>query len=251
MSRLRFRCVLFFFLLACAPSVWAQQPQHRPPAVPLITHNPYFSIWSDYDKLTDGPTKHWTGSPQPLTSIVRIDGKPFRIMGSQPRDVPALPQTALSVEATHTLYTFQGSGVEVQLSFFTPAFPQDMSLLSRPVTYITWTAHSLDGAQHTVDAMLDVAPVIAVDTAEQAVTWGRSQTGSMTVLNVGSRDQRMLEKRGDNLRVDWGYFHLGVPHDEHADALEIGGGDLRTALDNFGKGSTVSSADDMLSLIHI
>ncbi len=249
MSRSPLRCILFLCLFACAgllkAQLEAQQPQHRPPAVPLVTHNPYFSIWSDFDKLTDGPTRHWTGSPQPLTSLVRVDGKAFRIMGNQPRGMDALPQTAVSVEATHTTYTFQGAGIELQLSFFTPAFPQDMSLLSRPVTFITWTAHSLDGAQHTVDAMLDVSPILAVNTEADAVTWGRSETGSMTVLNVGSRDQRVLDKRGDNLRVDWGYFHLGVPHGEHADAVAIGGPDLRPALESFAKNGTVSATDDM------
>jgi hypothetical protein len=38
-------------LLAGAMS-WAQQ-QQRPPAVPLVTHDPYFSVWSMADKLTD------------------------------------------------------------------------------------------------------------------------------------------------------------------------------------------------------
>ena len=203
-------------LLAQQPQQ-SQQPQRRPPAVPLITHNPYFSIWSDYDKLTDGPTRHWTGSPQPLTSIVRVDGKPYRIMGGGRRDTtPAMPQTAVTVDATHTDYTFEGAGVQVILSFFTPAFPQDMTLLSRPVTYLTWTAKSVDGSPHTVDALLDVSPIVAVNTEMDAETWGRSETATSEVLNIGSRDQQVLGKRGDNLRIDWGYFHLAAPKDEHA-----------------------------------
>src|SRR5579859_1019143 len=63
---------------------------------------------------------------QRLSGIVRIDGKPFRYMGDGPRDVPALPQTGVTVSATHTIYRFTGEGVDLILTFFTPAFPQDL-----------------------------------------------------------------------------------------------------------------------------
>ena len=233
--------LLLALLFCCAGTLLAQQPQHRPPAVPLIAHNPYFSVWSDFDKLTDGPTRHWTGSPQPLTSVVRVDGRPYRIMGGGRRDtVPAMPQTAVDVEATHTDYTFEGAGVQVVLSFFTPAFPQDLTLLSRPVTYLTWTAKSLDGGAHTVDALLDVNPVIGVNTEMEAETWGRSETATSEVLNIGSRDQRVLGKRGDNLRIDWGYFHLAAPQDEHAALAESA-----HAMEGFVENGSLAGDDDM------
>ncbi len=237
----------FLPLLCLLPSAaLAQQTQHRPPAVPLIAHNPYFAVWSDYDKLTDGPTRHWTGSPQPFDSLVRIDGKPFRIMGGGPREIPALDQTAVEVQATHTTYTFKGAGIELQLAFFTPAFPQDMDLLSRPVTYITWTAHSLDSAPHTVDVLLDVSPVIAVNTQEEAVTWGRSQTAGLQILNVGSRDQRLLDQRGDNLRADFGYFHLAVPTGEQASLALLGGGPGEPgAVEQFATKGALDTTDAM------
>ena len=83
---------------------------------------------------------HWTGKPHRLTSLVRIDGKAFRLMGKEPADVPALPQTGLEVLPTRTIYTFEGEGVRLTLTFMTAALPDDLMIYSRPVTYLTWRA---------------------------------------------------------------------------------------------------------------
>jgi hypothetical protein len=185
--------------------------QQRPPAVPLIAHDPYFSVWSMNDQLTDGPTRHWTGKPQRLSGIVRIDGKPFRYMGDEPRDTPALPQTPLAVAATHTVYKFAGEGVDLTLTFFTPAFPQNLDLLSRPVTYLSWKVASTDSKAHDVALLLDASPMLAVNEDNEAATWGRLRTASLDELHLGSRDQHVLNRSGDDLRIDWGYFRLCVP----------------------------------------
>jgi hypothetical protein len=185
--------------------------QERPPAVPLVTHDPYFSLWSMNDKLTDGPTRHWTGKPQPLVGLIRIDGKNYRYMGDFPEEAPALPQKGLSVAATHTIYQFSGQGITLTLTFFTPAFPQDLDLLSRPVTYLTWKVTSEDGKPHDVSLLLDASPLLAVNEGNEAATWGRLRTASLDTLQLGSRDQRVLNRSGDDLRIDWGYFHLCVP----------------------------------------
>jgi hypothetical protein len=199
----------------------AQGPQQRPPAVPLITSNPYFSVWSMADKLTEQDTKHWTGARQPIVGLARIDGKTYRFMGMMGRGggpgggVPAMEQTALKVTPTHTIYTFQADQVTLTVTFFTPAFPKDLDVLSRPVTYLTLSATG--PGDHDVTALIDVDPVIAVNTADEAVIWSRSRAQGLTVLNAGSRDQRILNRSGDDLRIDWGYFHLAAPDGEGAE----------------------------------
>ena len=202
-------CFSVFFLgVVCAVS------QQRAPATPLITHNPYFSIWSATDNLTDSDTTHWTGKPQPITGIARIDGKPFRFMGHNPDSIPAMQQVSSSIMPTHTYYEFRQGGVELELTFFTPAIMSDLDLLSRPVTYLTWRIRATDGTAHRASVLIDVDPVIAVnDPSEQVISF-RNHTAHLNVLSVGSRDQNILNRSGDNLCIDWGYFHLAVPKDE-------------------------------------
>lgn len=55
----------------------------RVPSVPLLTSDPYFSIWSPYDQLNDGTTKHWSNAEKPLLGAIRVDGNLYRFMGKQ------------------------------------------------------------------------------------------------------------------------------------------------------------------------
>ncbi len=193
-----------------------QQQTFRPPAVPLIAHDPYLSIWSMSDRLTDENTKHWTGTEQPLTSLVRVDGTAYRIMGRDPRAVPALPQQSVEVLPTRTIYNFEGAGVHLKLTFLTPALPRDLDVLSRPVTYMVWDARAVDGKQHELAVYLDASAALAVNTADQPVTWSRFQLSGMEAMRLGSQQQPVLEKDGDNLRIDWGYLYIAAGSDAHA-----------------------------------
>src|ERR1700680_1956965 len=111
---------------------FARAQTARPPAVPLVTHDPYFSIWSMSDHLNDGPTRHWTGKAQRLTGLFRIDGNVFRWMGDAPRSVAALPETSLTVTPTRTVYQFAGQGISLEVAFLSLLLPSDPDVMSRP-----------------------------------------------------------------------------------------------------------------------
>ncbi len=198
--------------LLLIPSLATASDAFRPPAVPLVACDPYFSIWSQADKLTDTDTTHWTGKPHRIASLVRIDGKPYRLMGTTPAEVPAIDQTSVKVLPTRTIYAFEGAGTRLTLTFLTPALPEDMDLLSRPVTYLTWEAQSLDGRKHEVAVYLEAASEIAVNEPRQPTVWSSQKMGSLVALSCGSVEQPVLGKRGDDLRIDWGYLYVAAPN---------------------------------------
>ncbi|HEY3282904.1 MAG TPA: DUF4965 domain-containing protein [Armatimonadota bacterium] len=196
--------------LFCGSALSAEpaDPNLRPPSVPLIACDPYFSVWSGADRLTDTETVHWTGKPHPLHSLIKIDGSAFRLMGAQPAAVPAMPQTSVEVLPTRTIYTFADDRLTVTLTFTTPALPEDLDVLSRPVTYVTWKAQSRDGKPHTVSLYLDASSALAVNTMDQPVICTVQTVGPVTAAIAGSTAQPILAKRGDDLRIDWGYLYV-------------------------------------------
>ena len=49
-----------------------------------------------------------------------------------------------------------------------------------------------------------------MNTPDQPVTGSRFDVENLSVLAFGSQEQRVLEKSGDDLRIDWGYFYLAA-----------------------------------------
>src|SRR5215472_7476729 len=156
----------------------------RPPSVPLVACDPYFSIWSPADKLTDTDTAHWTGKAQRLTSLVRIDGKAYRIMGAHPENVPPLPQSSLQILPTRTIYAFDGAGIHLTLTFLTADLPDDIDLLSRPVTYLTWEAQATDGQKHNVSVYFDASSEVAVNEPNQPVNFQKADISKIQAWSV-------------------------------------------------------------------
>jgi Domain of unknown function (DUF4965)/Domain of unknown function (DUF5127)/Domain of unknown function (DUF1793)/Domain of unknown function (DUF4964) len=224
-----------------AVAALADPADGRPPAVPLVACDPYFSVWSCADRLTDDVTRHWTGKKQALSSLVRIDGKAFRLMGSEPSAVPPLPQVGLRVLPTRTIYQFEGPETQITLTFLTPSLPEDLDVLARPLTYLTWDVRSRDGKEHEVSLYFSASSELAVNTQDQRVTWGLEPVEGLEVLKVGSEDQGVLRRKGDDLRIDWGHAYAAARRGE---AVATIGPDL-ACLESFVQAGRLPAEGDL------
>lgn len=183
----------------------------RPPSVPLVTVDPFFSVWSPANKLTDAPTEHWSGARQPINAVLRVDGKAYRLLGTEPADAPALPQTGVTVWPLRTVATFSDGAVDAELVFATPLLTDNLDVFSRPVTYVTLKAKARDGQPRAFQFEVDVAAAIAVGDDTQRVVFGEAQIDGLDARSMGRDTQPVLGRSGDRIRIDWGYFWIAAP----------------------------------------
>lgn len=182
----------------------------RAASVPLITVDPFFSVWSPADKLTDNDTVHWTGRRHAMIGMVKIDKKTYRFLGQLKHtnyrtycyDISTLPQTGLDITPTASIYTFENDEVKLTVTFRSPLLLDDMVLFSRPVSYIEYTAE-LKG-EHDFSLYFDVDAELCADYEASKIKFGRTDKS----LYCGNVVQNPLNKSGDDHRIDWGYLHL-------------------------------------------
>jgi Domain of unknown function (DUF4965)/Domain of unknown function (DUF5127)/Domain of unknown function (DUF1793)/Domain of unknown function (DUF4964) len=227
----------------CAPSIANASgsiPSFRPPAVPLVTFDPYLSVWSEADNLTYSDTRHWTHRKHPLAGLVRVDGKMYRLIGAEPSDVPPLPQQSVQVLPTRSIYEFEGVGIHITLTFMRPALPHDLDAFSLPLSYMTWDVRSVDGAAHRVSLYASVSSLLTVNKSSEPVTWSRDQAGDLTALRAGTQAQPILGSFGDDHRIDWGYLYVAALTQQSSSAI----GANQTLLNSFVQNGTLPSTDD-------
>jgi len=186
----------------------------KAPAYPLITHNPYFSIWSFSDLLNESTTKHWTGKPNSILGLIKVDGKVYRFLGKEDTlntlSVQLAKQESIYMTATATNYIFTCGGVQLNLSFTSPLIINDLSILSRPVSYISMKTKSIDGQKHQASLLVGVSSLLASNTAQQEMKANGYTSNQLNVLKVGTVEQPLLQKTGDDLRIDWGYAYIAA-----------------------------------------
>lgn len=361
----------------------ADENSLRAPAYPLLTIDPYTSVWSFCDKLNDEPTRHWTGRNHPLVGAIRVDGETYRFMGrdliktepvigtakqnlwdamytfSKPEDnwmqndyvpqnwqsgkaafgtpenphatvswnkddiwvrrtfdwsediskedlflqyshddnveiflngeqiavagngldydllqeIPAniassikphnnvlaahchnngggayidfgisrqikddtsfnlkAEQKSVVVMPTQTYYTFECGGVSLDLIFTSPAIPTNLELVAAPYNYVTYQVRSQDEKKHDVQVYFEATPLLAVNTIEQPVEYSLQEEDGFILMKTGTVEQPILQKKGDDLRIDWGYFCMAAPNSPR---VTVSIDEQKTAKTNF------------------
>ena len=354
----------------------------KAPAYPLITHDPYFSIWSTTDQLTASATKHWTGTDHSLIGLLQVDGQVYRFLGEvssayktvvaaadevnyeaaytedtpddgwmntdfdtgnwkkgiapfgdnksvsktlwQSKDIwvrrefainntdfnklflkllhddnvevylngemvyttkgwtgkfiyipltdkvkssiknsknvlaihvantaggasldvgiveepkQVLNQTIqtavqndVTIKATQTIYSFTCGKVDLNLTFTSPLLINDLAILSRPVSYISTKIKANDGAQHAVQLYFGASTDIAANTVTQQIKASKYTANNLSILKAGTQQQPVLQKKGDDLRIDWGYMYVAIPGATNIRQSISANNDLATAF---------------------
>ena len=184
-----------------------------PRAIPLVTVDPYFNIWSMNDKLNADHTRFWTGDRTMLLGKATIDGKTFVFMGSaEEMQLPPMNQVSVDVTTFTTKYIFEAAGVMLTATFTTPILPDDLALASRPVSYFHIEVGSTDGKNHTVSVEVKASEEFCMENYEDlGVNVNQIKISpSISAMRIGGIEQAILGKSGDGIGIDWGYFYLAI-----------------------------------------
>lgn len=330
----------------------------KAPAYPLVTHDPYFSIWSFSDKLNESTTRHWTGADHSLLGFISVDGKLYKFLGQPPRHLNVLlpngdymayncqytetkpsgewtsinyddaswqqgkglfgsktmdpntewtgkeiwirrtfdlqslnihelvlnlkyddnikvflngekvyeagccssnkelvlskaiaqklktgknvlalycentggpgiidaglynrlapavinqaVQTKAVITATQTNYEFNCGPVSLAVNFLSPLLANDLDIYSRPITYISFKPHSTDGKEHDVKIYFNSAADITKNRPAQEAATEFYKKDGIAYQKTGTTQQAVLKRKGDDVRIDWGYSYLSV-----------------------------------------
>ena len=161
-------------------------------------------------------------------------------------------QEYADVQPTRTIYGFTCGPVSLELTFMAPLIMDNLELVSRPVNYISYDVKANDGKKHDVKIYFEASPLWAVDYPSQKTETETFEEGGLVYLKSGTLSQNILGKKGDDRRIDWGYFYL-VSEKEGTETGVGSGASLRSAfLDGSsisGVGKTGNDGDGRMAVV--
>ncbi len=181
----------------------------RCPAVPLVTHTPYFSLWSPDDVPNRTPTCHWTGSPQPLNGVLRVGERQYGFLGAT--GLPPMKTLSVDVTACSTEYVLESPEARLTVRFTSPLLLEDLEVLSRPATYISTKVEGRYGQLSDVSVAITADEAFCLDRPGQGPVVSGTVTGRCyTAAVLKNSVQEPLNRAGDDVRIDWGTLYLAV-----------------------------------------
>lgn len=142
-------------------------------------------------------------------------------------------QKSVQVQPTQTIYLFECGGVELNVSFIAPFIPDDISIFSRPINYITYEINSVDQKEHTVEMYFEAGPAWSADLSQHESQAQHYTNDNLVFAKTGSKTQKLFGRKGEELKIDWGYFYMcgekskvkaatGTPHQLRQDFSRTG-----------------------------
>lgn len=217
----------------------------RAASIPLIMHDPYFSIWSSSDHLYDANTVHWTGKRQQIRGYLTVDKTVYCFMGDKEFH-QILPQISLDVTATATTYTFENDKVRLCCRFTSPLILSDPLLVSRPCTYIDFMVEKKNADNVKLDFIVS-ADLVRQEKDEVAGFAGTFKQ-DFSYASMGRMRQQPLGSSGDHTTIDWGYVYLAgndkstITYDAANEAIRCQAADLN------GQTTLILAYDDLASI---
>ena len=130
-----------------------------------------------------------------------------------PQPIPQANQTKVEITATQTKYEFSCGPVLLTVDFLSPLLMNDLDLYSRPVTYVTFNVSSADNKQHRVNLFFESSPDLVKNRSSQVDETRFYKKNEIAFQKTGTKDQAVLKRKGDDVRIDWGYSYLAL-HDQ-------------------------------------
>ena len=197
----------------------------RPSATPLFILSPTTAVWLRSDNITDLPATHWIPFfTMSMTGYLRVDGKVYRFLGvdhtpttsSGPTTLtPSMQQTSRTVQSTQTIFTLEAAGARLQLTFTTPAFPDDLPTSSRPIAYTTAAVSSIDGGKHSVQLYIDHASDFPLNSVNERLMFADVSSQWATVmpahvLTMYGYDNVAFGVKGDQVKPNWSHVYFAT-----------------------------------------
>ena len=176
-------------------------------AYPLFLNDPFFSIWTGTPKLNDSDTIFWTGGTKRTYGILKVDGKSYSFMGC-PEGMEKMEQKEVSLSLFRTDYLFSADEADLKVSFFSPLPMNDLKLMSMPTAYLEYEILPKKpiGKAEVVLTISEDWCHIAAEHQEMRGDVFPTEHGEVGFF--GLERQEILNRSGDRIAADWGYYFI-------------------------------------------